>query len=260
MIEIIPKSFPRRVSRQIRIGTVAVGGDAPISIQSMTSTDTREAETTLRQIRRLAEAGCEIVRVAVPDRKAVEALAQIVAQSPIPVVADIHFDHRLALGAIRAGVHALRLNPGNIHNPDHLAEVAQEAGAHRVPIRVGVNAGSVREEVLEKHLAAGLRHDDAVAESLVESAIEQCQMLESLEFHNIKVSLKASSVTATVLACRQFAARTEYPIHLGVTEAGSRMRGSIKSAVGIGALLLDGIGDTIRVSLTGDPVEEIRVA
>jgi (E)-4-hydroxy-3-methylbut-2-enyl-diphosphate synthase len=250
----------QRISRRINIGKIPVGGGAPITIQSMTSTDTRNADATIRQIRILAEAGCDIVRVAVPDRRAVESLAAIIAGSPLPIVADIHFDSRLALGALKAGVHALRLNPGNIRDPEHLSRVSREAKARGIPIRVGVNGGSVQEQIVEKHLATGLDYVEAVAESLVESAIEQCEVLESFEFRDIKVSLKASSVPATVMACRKFAARTDYPIHLGVTEAGSRLRGSIKSAVGIGALLLDGIGDTIRVSLTGDPVQEIEAA
>ncbi len=238
------------------VGGVAVGGGAPVSIQSMTNTDTRDAAATLAQIDRLAAAGCQIVRCAVPDAAAAESLRAIVAGSPLPVVADIHFDHRLALMSIASGVAAVRINPGNIGSESGVRAVAEAAGEAGIPIRIGANSGSISPE-LRKKLPTGA---DGVCEGLVSSALEQCAMLEKYGFHAIKVSLKASSVPVTVAACRAFAGRTDYPLHIGVTEAGTRERGIIKSAVGIGALLLEGIGDTIRVSLTADPVEEIYAA
>ena len=241
-------SLPRRNSRKVMIGAVPVGGGSPVTVQSMCNTDTRDAEATLAQIRRLAEAGCEIIRVAVPDMAAAEALRKIAAESPLPVVADIHFDYRLALAAIAAGAAEIRINPGNLSGEDRIRQVAEAAGNANIPIRVGSNAGSVRPELLKLGLAEALTH----------SALDQCALLEKFGFHSIKVSLKASDVPATVAACRCFAERSDLPLHIGVTEAGTPARGIIKSAVGIGALLLDGIGDTIRVSLTADPVEEVR--
>ena len=231
------------------IGAVPVGGGAPVTVQSMCSTDTRDAEATLAQIRRLADAGCEIVRVAVPDMAAAGSLRKITAESPLPVVADIHFDYRLALASVAAGAAEIRLNPGNLSGEDRVRQVAEAAGNANIPIRVGANAGSVRPELLKTY---------GLAEALVRSALDQCAMLEKYGFSAIKVSLKASDVPATVAACRCFAERSDLPLHIGVTEAGTPARGVIKSAVGIGALLLDGIGDTIRVSLTADPVEEVR--
>lgn len=239
---------PRRPSRKIFIGKVPVGGDAPVSVQSMCSTDTRNAVLTLAQIRELASAGCEIIRVAVPDRAAAEALREITSASPLPVVADIHFDHKLALASIASGVAAVRLNPGNLSGEDAVRQVAEAAGQAGIPIRVGANAGSVQADLLQF----------GQAEALTRSALEQCAMLEKYGFSNIKVSLKSSSVASTLAACRCFADRSDYPLHIGVTEAGTPGRGIVKSAVGIGALLLNGIGDTIRVSLTADPVEEVR--
>ncbi len=238
----------RRSSRKIHIGPVAVGGCAPVSVQTMCCTDTREPESTLRQIRAAAAAGCEIIRVAVPDMTAAEALQDITSASPLPVVADIHFDYRLALRSIASHAAEIRLNPGNLANAGEIRQVALAAGEAGIPIRVGANAGSVKPELL--HLG--------LAEALTVSALEQCALLEQYGFHEIKVSLKASSVPVTVAACRAFAARSDYPLHIGVTEAGTPGRGIIKSAVGIGALLLEGIGDTIRVSLTADPMEEVR--
>ena len=239
----------RRLSRKIFVGSVPVGGDAPVSVQSMCNTDTRDAQVTLAQIRDLASAGCEIVRTAVPDMTAAQALQEIVAGSPIPVVADIHFDHRLALESIASGVAAVRLNPGNLSGgEDAVRLVAEAAGNAGVPIRVGANAGSVQKNLLTL----------GQAEALTQSVLGQCAMLEKYGFTNIKVSLKSSSVTSTAEACRCFAERSDYPMHIGVTEAGTPGRGIVKSAVGIGALLLSGIGDTIRVSLTADPVEEVR--
>jgi len=253
-------SSQRRPSKQIRVGKVLIGGGAPVSIQSMTNTDTRDAAATLAQIRELASAGCEIVRVTVPDEAAVSALSEILAGSSLPVIADIHFDYRLALGSIRAGVHGIRLNPGNIGSADRVKAVAEAAGEAGIPIRVGANSGSLPKGLLESGLAAGLSREDALAAALVEAAQEQVRLLEQYSFSNLKVSLKASSVPVTVKAYRMFAARSDYPLHLGVTEAGTAFRGTVKSAVGIGALLLDGIGDTLRVSLSAPPVEEIRTA
>ena len=238
----------RRLSRKIYVGNVPVGGDAHVSVQSMCNTDTRDAGATLAQIRILASAGCEIIRVAVPDMMAAGALREIVAGSSIPVVADIHFDHRLALESIASGVAAVRLNPGNLASEDAVRQVAEAAGNAGIPIRVGANAGSVQEELLNL----------GQAEALTQSVLGQCAQLEKYGFTNIKVSLKSSSVAATVEACRCFAERSDYPMHIGVTEAGTPGQGIVKSAVGIGSLLLSGIGDTIRVSLTADPVEEVR--
>jgi len=243
----------RRKTRQIRIGPVRIGGDAPVSIQSMTNTDTTDIEATVAQINRLAEAGCEIVRVAVPHQEAVAALPKILSRISLPLIADIHFDYRLALGAIRAGVHGLRLNPGNIGGEARVKEVAAAAKERDIPIRIGVNAGSLEKALLEKY-----GHPTGAA--LVESALGHIGMLEKLNYNNIKISLKASSIPLMLEAYRMLAEKTDYPFHLGVTEAGTPKRGSIKSAVGIGALLAEGIGDTIRVSLTGDPVEEVIVA
>lgn len=244
----------RRPSRPLSLGAVKVGGGAPVSIQSMTNTDTRDATATLAQIAALAQAGCQIARVAVPDAAAASALPAIVAGSPLPVVADIHFDHSLALAAILSGVAGVRLNPGNIGGPDKVKAVAEAAGAAGIPIRVGANSGSLPADLRDA------KGPEALADALVDAALRQCALLEGFGFRSIKVSLKASDVPATVLACRKFAAATDYPLHLGVTEAGTFFRSAIKSAAGIGALLLDGIGDTIRVSVTGSPLEEIKIA
>ena len=241
-----------RTTRQIHVGAVPVGGGAPISVQSMTNTDTRDVAATLAQIRALADAGCEIVRCAVPDREAADALAAIRRNCPIPLIADIHFDHQLALAALAGGVDGLRLNPGNIGARWKVEEVVRACRDRLVPIRIGVNAGSLEKELLEKH-----GHPTAAA--MVESALGHIRILEELNFREIKVSLKASDVRRTVAACRLLAAQVDYPLHVGITEAGTTWAGTIKSAVGLGALLFDGIGDTLRVSLTGDPVEEVKV-
>ena len=251
---------PHRTSRQIRVGNVPIGGGTPVVIQSMTNTPTQDAAATRMQIRELAAAGCEIVRVTVPDEAAADALPEILANSPVPVIADIHFDYKLALRSIKAGIHAIRLNPGNIGSADRVKAVAEAAGEAGIPIRVGANSGSLPKGLLESKLAAGLPHDEALAESLVEAALKQVELLEQYSFTRLKVSLKASSVPVTVQAYRMFAERSDYPLHLGITEAGTAFKGAIKSAVGIGALLLDGIGDTIRVSLSAPPAEEIRAA
>lgn len=247
----MPASIPNRKTKPVRIGDVQVGGGAPVSVQSMTKTDTRDAAATARQIRHLAEAGCEIVRVAVPDMTAARALRTIVAASPIPVVADIHFDARLAVAAAEQGVHCIRINPGNIGPPARLRQIVDAVAPRGIPIRVGVNAGSIEKELIEIH-------GGRTAAALAESALRQCERLEALGFDHIKVSLKSSDVLTTVHAYRLFAQQTEYPLHVGVTEAGTPEMGVVKSAVAIGALLLDGIGDTIRVSLTAPPVREVE--
>lgn len=242
----------RRVSRRIQLGNVAIGGDAPVSVQSMCSTSTSDVVATLEQIGRLAAAGCEIVRCAVPDEEAAQALSAIRAQCPIPLVADIHFDYRLALTALQSGVDGLRLNPGNIGERWKVEEVVKACAERHVPIRIGVNAGSLEKELLE-------RYGHPTAEAMVESALGHIRILEDLGYQDIKVSLKASDIQRTVQAYRLLAAKVDYPLHIGITEAGTTWAGTIKSAVGLGALLYDGIGDTLRVSLTGDPVEEVRV-
>ena len=241
-----------RKTRSFKVGSVQVGGGAPVSVQSMTKTDTRDVDATLAQIAELADAGCDMVRVAVPDRKAVRLFPGIVSASVLPVIADVHFDYRLALAAIEAGSGGIRINPGNVGGPDRVTEIARAAAANDVPVRVGVNAGSLAPEICE-------RHGGRTAEAMVASALQYCDMLEADGCRNIKVSLKAADVVTTVHACREFAARTDYPLHLGVTEAGTMLAGTVKSAIGIGALLLEGIGDTLRVSLTAPPLEEVRV-
>ncbi len=241
----------RRQSRQISVGGVKVGGGAPISVQSMTNTDTQDVAATLAQIHRLEEVGCEIIRVAVPDRLAAEKLREIKAAINIPLVADIHFDYRLALKAIAQGVDGLRLNPGNIGQKWRVKEVIKAAKEREVPIRIGVNAGSLEKDLLSKYGCSG-------PEGMVESALRHIGILEDMGFYQIKVSLKASDVLSTADAYRMIAERIDYPLHLGITEAGSLFSGTIKSAVGIGILLAEGVGDTIRVSLTGEPEEEVR--
>lgn len=241
-----------KITRQIKIGNLPVGGGAPCTVQSMCSTDTRDTASTLAQIERLAAAGCEIVRCAVPDMAAADALGRIRAASPIPVVADIHFDYRLALKALELGIDALRLNPGNIGERWKIAEVVKAAKERLVPIRIGVNAGSLEKELLEKY-------GHPTAEAMVESALRHVRILEEIGYEQIKISLKASDVMKTVAAYRLLSAKVDYPLHIGITEAGTTFAGTVKSAVGLGILLADGIGDTLRVSLTGDPVDEVRV-
>jgi (E)-4-hydroxy-3-methylbut-2-enyl-diphosphate synthase len=240
--------------RQIDVGGVLIGGGAPVAVQSMTKTETADLDATMGQIRRIAEAGADLVRVAVPRDKDIEALKQIVVDSPIPVIADIHFNHTLALKAIDAGAHCIRLNPGNIGGPDKVKEVADRAHAAGVPMRIGVNSGS-----LPKHLH-DLEREDSV-EALVRAAVEFVELMESLDFENFKVSIKSTSVPNTIASNRLLAQRIDYPLHLGITEAGTRWTGSLKSAVGLGTLLADGIGDTIRISLsTFHAEEEVKVA
>lgn len=245
--------FERKFTRQISVGSVKVGGGAPISIQSMTNTKTHDAPATVEQIQRLTEAGCDIVRVAVPDMPAAKALGKIISAVEVPLVADIHFDYKLALESIAQGVAALRLNPGNIGGAAHVREVVKSARAAKIPIRIGVNAGSLSRKLLAKY-------GGATPEALVESALEHVAILEAEEFFDIKISLKAHDVPLTLAAYRIMSAKKNYPLHVGITEAGTVKSGVIKSAVGIGALLAEGIGDTIRVSLTGDPVAEVNVA
>src|SRR6184192_2715908 len=237
--------------RQISVGGVRIGGGAPVVVQSMTLTKTHDVEATTAQIAALASAGCEVVRCAVPKIEDAEALARIVRFSPIPVIADIHFNASLALKAIDAGVAAVRINPGNIGGPDKVALVVEAARKAKIPMRIGANSGS-----LPKHLAE-LAHQDQ-AEALVEAALEEVRLLESLGFYDFKISVKSTNVPTMIRAYRTLSSKVPYPLHLGVTEAGTPFSGAIKSSVGIGALLVDGIGDTMRVSLTADPVEEVR--
>src|SRR5215212_10224565 len=239
--------------RSIEVGGVKIGGGAPAVVQSMTLTPTRDVEATTAQIAALASAGCEVVRCAVPKTEDADALRRIVRLSPIPVIADIHFNASLALRAIEAGVAAVRINPGNIGGPDKVAEVVRAAQRAKLPMRIGANSGS-----LPKHLAELAQRDQA--DALVEAALEEVRLLESLDFRDFKISVKSSPVPTMIRAYRMLSAKVPYPLHLGVTEAGTPFSGSIKSAVGMGALLIDGIGDTMRVSLTADPVEEVRVA
>jgi len=238
---------------QIRVGNVAIGGGAPVVVQSMTLTKTHDVEATTAQIAALASAGCEIARVAVPKIEDADALPKIVRFSPIPVIADIHFNASLALRAIEAGVHAVRINPGNIGGPDKVEQVVRAAKQAGISMRIGANAGS-----LPQHLQELARQD--TAEALVTEALEQVELLERLDYRDFKISVKASHVPTMIRAYRMLAAKVPYPLHLGVTEAGTPFAGSIKSAVGMGSLLMDGIGDTIRVSLTADPVREVEVA
>jgi (E)-4-hydroxy-3-methylbut-2-enyl-diphosphate synthase len=239
--------------RQIHVGGVAIGGGAPVVVQSMTLTKTYDVDATMAQIADLASAGCEIVRVAVPKSEDADALSKLVYLSPVPIIADIHFNASLALRAIDAGVAAVRINPGNIGGPDKVASVVEAAKAKGIPMRIGANSGS-----LPKHLLELAQRD--TADALVEEALEQVRLLESMDYYDFKISVKSSSVPTMIRAYRMLSERVPYPLHLGVTEAGPISTGSIKSAIGVGSLLMDGIGDTIRISLTADPVEEVKVA
>jgi len=240
----------RRKSKQITIGNVKIGGDAPISVQSMCNTDTRDIAKTLEQINELASAGCEIARLAVLNKDAADAIAEIVKKSQIPLVADIHFDYRLAIKCIENGIHALRINPGNIGKKEHTIKVVQMAKSHNVPIRIGINAGSLEKEFAQLDLP--------LHEKMIKSALRHIEILEDLNFYDIKLSLKSSDVLTTIKAYQEVAKIIDYPLHLGVTEAGTLKSGLIKSSVGLGTLLSQGIGDTIRVSLTENPVEEVE--
>ena len=242
----------RRQTSQIAIGDVLIGNGAPISVQSMTNTPTQDVAATVSQIERLTKAGCEIVRVAVPDAEAAEAIADIKKRASIPLIADIHFDYRLAIASARAGADGLRINPGNIGGREKVKAVVDCARDLNVSIRIGVNSGSLEKDLLKKY-------QGVTPEAMVESALRHIELLKSLDFHQMKISLKASDVERTVAAYQLLAAETDLPFHIGVTEAGSLYSGIVKSALGIGMLLSEGIGDTIRVSLTRDPVEEVRV-
>ena len=239
----------RRKSKQILIGNVKIGANAPISVQSMCNTDTRDINATLEQINALHEAGCEIIRLAVLNKDAASAIKEIVKKSPIPVIADIHFDYRLAIQCIENGIHALRLNPGNIGKKEHTQRVVELAKINNVPIRIGINAGSLEKELQDKNMS--------LADKMVQSALNHIKILEDLNFDLIKVSLKSSDVLTTIEAYKKISTIIDYPLHLGVTEAGTLKSGLIKSSVGIGAMLSEGIGDTIRVSLTENPIEEV---
>jgi (E)-4-hydroxy-3-methylbut-2-enyl-diphosphate synthase len=245
--------FPRRETRPIAVGGVAIGGGAPVVVQAMTKSDTRDVRATAAEVRRLAKAGAEIVRLAVPDRTAASALREIRRKSGVPLIADIHFDHRLALAAVDAGIDGLRLNPGNIGSPAKVREVVKAAAAARVPIRIGVNSGSLEKDILAR--AGG-----AKAAAMVESALRHVRILEDLDFRLIKISLKASDVPRTLAAYRLLAREVDYPFHAGITEAGRLLGGSIKSSVGLGLLLAEGLADTIRVSLTAPAEREVFVA
>jgi (E)-4-hydroxy-3-methylbut-2-enyl-diphosphate synthase len=244
------KMISRKKTRKIFVGNVPMGGDAPVSVQSMTNTPTQNVKATVEQIKRLEEAGCEIIRVAVPDMEAALAVKEIKKQIHIPLVADIHFDYRLAIQSIENGVDKIRLNPGNIGDRDRVQKVVSLAKERKIPIRIGVNSGSVDKKLLEKY-------GGVCPEAMVESALEHVAILENLDFYDTAISIKSSSVPMTIEAYRLLSSRCDYPLHLGVTESGTKYRGTIKSAIGIGTLLAEGIGDTIRVSLTDDPVEEI---
>ncbi|MBQ7629535.1 MAG: flavodoxin-dependent (E)-4-hydroxy-3-methylbut-2-enyl-diphosphate synthase [Selenomonadaceae bacterium] len=245
--------FERKITRQIQVGKIKIGGGAPVSVQSMTNTKTSDTKSTVEQILQLQAAGCDIVRVAVPNMDAAKNLREIISAVEVPIIADIHFDYKLALEAINQGVAALRLNPGNIGGAAHVREVVAAAKEKKIPIRIGVNAGSLSRKILQKF-------GGVTAEGLVESALEHVKILEDENFFDIKISLKAHDVPLTLAAYRLISEKVDYPLHVGITEAGTINGGVIKSAVGIGALLAEGIGDTIRVSLTGDPVVEVKVA
>ncbi len=245
-------TITRRQTREVSCGKVIIGGKSPITIQSMTNTDTRDVVKTVNQIKSLEEVGCDIVRVAIPDMEAADAIKLIKTEINIPIVADIHFDYRLALRCIENGVDKLRLNPGNIGGTDRVKEVVKQAKERGIPIRIGVNAGSIEKEILEKY-------EKVSAEALVESALNHIKLLEAVNFNDIIVSLKASDIKLTIDSYNMIAEKIDYPLHIGITEAGTIRNGTIKSSIGVGALLLGGIGDTVRISLTGDPVEEVLV-
>jgi len=248
----VEQYLQKKQTRKIRVGDIYIGGDSPISVQSMTNTDTRDVKATVEQIKRLEEAGCDIIRVAIPDSEAANVVGEIKKAIRIPLVADIHFDYRLALDCMKNGVDKIRLNPGNIGGQDRVKIVADMAKERQIPIRIGVNSGSVEKSIIVKF-------GGVTPEGMVESALAHTVMLENANFDDIAISIKASSVPMTIAAYRLLSQKTNYPIHIGVTEAGTIYKGTIKSSIGIGCLLAEGIGDTLRVSLTGDPVEEVRV-
>lgn len=245
-------SYKRRCSREVSVGNVKIGGNNPISIQSMTTTDTRDSISTIKQIKELEKAGCDIVRIAVPDMEAAKNISNIKKEVNIPIIADIHFDYRLALEAINQGVDGIRINPGNIGSIEKVKMVVEKCKEKNLKIRIGVNGGSLEKELLEKY-------GSATSEALVESALNHVKILEDLEFYNIVISLKSTDIYKTIDAYKLISEKVDYPLHIGITESGSIKKGTIKSSIGVGALLLNGIGDTLRISLTGDPVEEIYV-
>ena len=242
----------RRKTKKIYVKDITIGGDSPIVIQSMTNTKTSDAKATIAQIKALEKAGCELVRVSVPNNESAQAIGEIISNVNIPVVADIHFDYKLALESIKNGVHGLRINPGNIGNEEKVIQVVNEAKKRNIKIRIGVNAGSLEKDLLDSM--------ERTPEAMVESAFRHIKILEKYDFYNTAVSLKASDIETTIKAYELFSSKSDYPLHLGITEAGTLKAGTIKSSIGIGYMLLNGIGDTIRVSLTADPVEEIYVA
>jgi len=244
----------RRKTRKIRVGSLFIGGDAPVSVQSMTNTKTSDVAATIAQITKLQKAGCEIIRVAVPDMASAKALGKIKKKINLPLVADIHFSADLALESINQGIDKLRINPGNIGSPEKIRQVVKVCQKKKIPIRIGVNAGSLEKEILAKY------KNKVTAEGMVESAMRHIKILEKLNFRDIVISLKASDIERTVESYKILSEKVNYPLHLGITEAGTIFRGTIMSAIGIGHLLYEGIGDTIRVSLTADPVEEVKVA
>jgi len=244
--------MPRRKTRKIMVGDVAVGGDAPVAVQSMTNTLTTDIDATVAQIHRLQDAGADIVRVSVPDAESAAAMPEILRQTTVPIIADIHFSYKMALASLDAGVHGLRLNPGNIGGRDRVERVVKAAKEREISIRIGVNAGSLEKELDEKY-------GEPCADAMVESALGHIRILEDMDFHDIKVSLKASNIPMTVAAYRKLSSQVDYPLHLGITESGSRFGGTVKSSIGLGLLLADGIGDTIRVSLAAEPEEEVKV-
>lgn len=243
----------RRFSKEIKVGTLTIGDNAPISIQSMTTTKTSDVQATAAQIKELEQAGCEIIRVAVPDRESALAISEIKKKIKIPIVADIHFDWRLAIAAIEAGADKIRINPGNIGNEAKVAAIIEKAREKKIPVRIGVNAGSL-------HKKYGAKREENLAQALVESALEYIDFCEKLNFYDLVISVKSSSVLTTIKAYRSIAKKIDYPLHLGITEAGTITSGTVKSAIGLGMLLYEGIGDTIRVSLTANPINEVLVA
>ncbi len=246
---LVMNMIKRKCTKQIQVGNVLIGGGAPISVQSMCNTDTRDVNKTVNQIKELSDVGCELVRIAIPDMKAAENVDKIKAGSAIPIIADIHFDYRLALECMERGIDGLRINPGNIKETEKVKTIVEKARSKNIPIRIGVNAGSIDET----------KYGSPTPEALVASALDHIQILENLNYYNIKVSLKAHNVETMVAAYRLMSEQRDYPLHLGVTEAGTLFQATVKSAMGIGACLLDGIGDTIRVSVTGDPIDEIKI-
>jgi len=247
------RQIKKRKSRRIYVGDIPIGDGAPVAVQSMTNTDTRDVSSTVAQIKRLEDAGCEIVRMAIPDEVAADALQRIKGKVKAPLIADIHFDYRLAIAAIKAGADGLRINPGNIGDRGKLEKVINEAGTRNIPIRIGVNSGSLQKDILDKY-------GHPTPEAMAESALEHIRIFEEMGFTNIKISMKSSNVLNTIAAYEILSDKTDYPFHLGVTEAGTLISGTVKNALGIGMLLHEGIGDTMRVSLSRDPVEEVKAA